>query len=462
MFRQFTRAPLQMTEGLRNQFDKLQAVNTKLHVRVANDRKFLLNELRKIGATCGYLQAEYDFYKNVSDHAPKKPFLTGMFGVYTLDVQPGVKQPYLTALCTHGGEPFNLSQIVNIHSLANKVEAGPLQKMVELLAAGAKLVHPDDPCVALLLRHSDDVTWRTATDVAGMSNALALAGVKCMTFDCRDMSKAKLSENNDLMIKGQPVSVVIPRLDENHPTGINFPLNVHPGPKYAEEWNMHTKIEMSNVLTFASIWHRLAVKRWVSHKLGKPGCMEQFISEEEAALLRTAWPESWALNDPADREVVFSMLADDPTSLVAKNMHRPRFQITSTQNRSKVGQIIDSKEHIEQIMADPGLSNVHHAYRRIQPNLHNATIIEFHDRHLFEGDACSEVTVYSQYLRDADGKVLIDQNNGIGVRTRNEDRLQWSRINYGALSSCKVVEGRKDWDWWSETTKEVPGTALFN
>lgn len=301
------------------------------------------------------------------------------------------------------------------------------------------MIHPDEPCVAVLSKPADTLALRTKVDVRGVgARLLTEHGVAAVLYlSMQDLASATFNSNGDLVFEGHRISVVYSRYDFSHPAP-SLSRALDPRCEgFMAEWPAIERMERSTAVISSNLGCRLAHRRMVQFALHAAGGVERFLQPDEARRLRRVLPEQWSLApDAPDVAAVRGMVREDPDGFVAKNMLRPRTGSGQTQDRKQSGgQIVQGREAMLALLTDEATSANYIVFRRIESCRHPATIVLEGRPHEL-AQAASEVATYGAFLAAPDGRVLVNDAAGMGVRTRPASRQHElsDALGYGAVN----------------------------
>ena len=419
---------------------------------------------------------ELEAYSNSLRYFKSKPTLFLPNSIY-LSPTTASKREEETYTCivtnVQAGEPFQLQLAHDFQRAthASGLQQTPLYTVTKTLAQAARLVHKDNPVIAILSKPAESLALRTKGDVVGVSARLQdIEGIPTVLYvSMKDLSTANIDSNGDLVYHGHKISVVYSRYDFSHPSGIfdtNPPDHAMASPEaWSCEWKAIEKMERSTAIISSNIGCRLAVRRRTHYVLvTQKDALSRFLNEEEASMVRSVLPDQWSL-DPLDGKDVVEeareLFEANPNQFVTKNVLRPRTGSGKTQDRTASGgMILKSENEIRELFTNPSRGKHYIMYRKIDARRHHARVVHENLTHDFEDTAISELAVYGAYLRvngkgddndfDTDGHALAGGVNGnvnclagVGARTSVissiNNRELAKTLGYGAISAVHVA-----------------------
>ena len=497
MLRSFCLDPTPISRGTRAARTRLQPLFHKLYDGVARDVDFLQAALEPLSRRCVWCAHEAEALGRLGPRALAKPRLLLPNSVYLQPEGDETSAGVLTVGNVQAGEPYTLELVLGqqrsseaCEARAVAPEAGPLHEVCAALAAAARLVHPSDPCVAILAGKAgqprDALALRTRLDIRGVGETLlrhhGVSAVLYPTID--DLAAATLERGSrDLLLGDRRVSCVYSRYDFSHPygrlltprdaqAGATTPL----GDALRREWRAIDAMESSSAVLSSDLGSRLAHRRAAQLALCRDGGVERFLDADEAAAMRAALPKQWALggggggSEAAEAAEARQLFALNPDGYVAKPVLRPRTGSDATQNRLASGGTPVTAAAALRALLDPPASGgaegaggeraaadgpsvdaTHYVmYPKVDASVHEARIV--HASRVVTLRAVAEVCAFGAYLTapPADGggggggggEVLINAVAGFGARTRPADATHnlAAELGYGALSGCAVYE----------------------
>ena len=192
------------------------------------------------------------------------------------------------------GEPYQLQLVHTLQRAehGSVVEDGPLRAVCAALAAAARLVHPEKPCIAILAKPLAILALRTRVDVRGVGERLrAEHGVRVLYVTIDELAGAHVdARSRDLRLGPHAVSAIYVRYDFSHPYGSHVEhgdRRLHEGElavSLRREWRAVEAMETSNAVVSSSLGSRLAHRRRVQyHLVNHAGVLERFLCENQAA-----------------------------------------------------------------------------------------------------------------------------------------------------------------------------------
>lgn len=484
MLRSFSLTPTLISARRAAALRSLQPLWNRLYDGVARDVAFVTEALDYDARRCSWVSAELEAFKRLEPHTRTKPRLLLPNSVY---LQPHDADAddvgWLTVPNVQAGEPYQNSLVNGLQNEEHAcdddmvLEPGPLRTVCGALADAARLVHPEQPVVAVLAKPLSSLALRTRVDVRGVGSRLRAAhGVRTLYVSADDLADATLEpKTNDLLLDGVRISVVYVRYDFSHPFGAHVPPESagavsegqlarlgesgYSAEALRREAAAVDLMERSSAVVSSSLGARLAHRRRVQFALTKPGALERFLTRSEAAELRGVLPQQWALGPEAGFCADDALFAfeSDPSGFVGKSSLRPRTGSGLTQGRhaSSGGMILDSERlaSLVRCTGDP-VAAWTLLYPKVEPARHDATLVHAGVVHELRRAAVSEVASYGAFLatpaagpceeagRVGVGDVLLNVNAGLGARTRpaETDHPLSAELGYGAISAVATCE----------------------
>ena len=417
------------------------------------------------------VRRELQAYNDSLQYIKSKPTLFLPNSIYLSTAEESSqKEDCYTCIVTNvqAGEPFQLQLAHDFQRAthASGLQKTPLFKVTKILARAARLIHKDNPVIAILSKPAESLALRTKGDVVGVSARLQdVEEIPTVLYvSMLDLSTAKLDFNNDLIYKGHKISVVYCRYDFSHPSG-TFDTNPSDDAQaspvaWAKEWEAIEKMERSTAIISSNIGCRLAVRRRTHYALvTEKDALRKFLDEKDADLVRSVLPDQWSL-DPLDGQEAIekarSMFEAKPDEFVAKNVLRPRTGSGKTQDRTlSGGMILKSEKEIRELFLNPSKARHYILYRKIKPKTHDSILHHENNVYNLKDSAISELAMYGAYLSlNDEGKgnsngygyaakdVFENSLAGIGSRTTIlpcVDSELAKSLGYGAISAVHVA-----------------------
>ena len=166
MHRAFTAKPLAVSAASLEHLMRLQPLWNRLYDRVGRDHAFLQHALRHSARACRWEARQLAAHGRTLARAVEKPQLLLPNSVYLPQSAPGGNGGDPDWVHTVGnvqaGEPYQLQLVHALQSAEHAdVRSGPLEAVCAAIAAAARMVHPDAPCVAILSKPRDILAQRT-------------------------------------------------------------------------------------------------------------------------------------------------------------------------------------------------------------------------------------------------------------------------------------------------------------
>ena len=462
--------PRRCDSALIHSLGALQPTLHRLYDAVARDVEFVTDAIRSRIPSCKWQAKELEVYRRMAPYAAQKARLLLPNSIY-LEVGPG--RCLLTVGNVQAGEPYHVDVLHRrmLSEGARSIQPGPLGVHCAAIAAAAALVHPDEPCVAVLTKPTSGLARRTAEDVRGVGSMLQSEyGIRHVLYvSMNDLAEAVVdSATKDLRLGPHRISVLYSRYDFSHPFGVPIG-DAHKAVEIGSsssssssssseaqrvrelwaEWETICKIESSRAIISSDMGCRLAHRRAVAYALSRPGGVERFLPDPlEVAAVRSVLPEQWSLR-PNDRESeeAAALVHADADGFIAKNVFRPRTGSGVLQDRHASGGMpTTTAEGVRGLLRDEVRREFHLLYRKLHPVTHDA-VVQHTDGtvHRIHAAAISELAAYGAFLKVPDGE-LINTSAGIAARTRPADADACGSLpalGYGALSCVaeKTAQG---------------------
>lgn len=394
----------------------------------------------------------------------RKPRLYLPFAVYVIDAEAGA--PVLINTNTAGGEPIGVEHAVRLaRERRDDTADGPMSVMAGALMAASRLVHPtsEKPCVAFYTQHWDVLESAESQSVNALTELAAHLQESCklevVYLTARDiLDHTTIDDTGDLCFGKHRISAILP---PSITTGDD--LNGHPTGKFMSdedmldetfraqcevEWKALDKIAASSAV-MAHCWLGGKV-RPLWHYLLKHEALSSLISDSEAKEIMSVTPQYLSLSTtmfPDEARVAEAIIKDasDSEQAVAVNMLRPRLTTTS---EGRIAPTISTANDFARSVFNQARD--YYAITREVPQPVHTVQVELGEEQSVSLPCHSELAVYSQYLVDADGTVLIDSANGLGVRSApvNKASELGASLGYGALGAAVSSDG---FGYWSDS-----------
>ena len=437
-----------------------QAIH-RLNDAVVRDPDLMQSALSPYTGACSFMRMDVERHVARIKFARPKPRLYLPFAVYIMDAETGT--PILINTNTAGGEPVGMEHVVRLaRHQRNDIADGPMSAMAEALSVTSRLVHPEKPCVAFYTQHWDALgtpvdsvsTLALAEMAAYLQESCELEVVYLTARDILDQTI--LDDNGDLCFGGHRISAIF---SPSITTGDD--LNGHPTGKFMSavdmldeafraqcevEWDALDKIAASSAV-MAHCW--LGGKtRPLWHYLLKHEALSSLISNSEAKQIMAVTPQYLSLSTtlfPVEAHAAEAMVdeASDTKQVVAVNILRPRLTTTS---EGRIAPTILASADLAHAVFDSNTRDYYAITRKVPQPVHTVQI-ELGGEQSVSLPCHTELAIYSQYLVDADGAVLIDSAHGLGVRSAPVDKasLLGVALGYGALGAAVVSDGLGYW-----------------
>ena len=164
--RAFTAKPFPVSAASLEHLVRLQPLWNRLYDRVGRDHAFLQHALRHSAGACRWEARQLAVHGRTLARAVEKPQLLLPNSIYVPQSAPGGGGGEPDWVHTVGnvqaGEPYQLQLVHALQSEGHAdVRSGPLHAVCAAIAAAARMVHPDAPCVAILSKPKDSLAQRT-------------------------------------------------------------------------------------------------------------------------------------------------------------------------------------------------------------------------------------------------------------------------------------------------------------
>lgn len=429
-----------------------------IHDVVMTNSDVLEKALAPFTQNCAYMKMDLERHLERIRSTRPKPRLYLPFAVYIMDRETG--QPICINTNTAGGEPVGVKAAVELaREKRYDVEEGPLDAIVKTLSVTARLVHPTEPTVAFYTQHWDALKamgkCTSADALVHLKECLKSQGINVVYLTALDILERTSIEDNtgDLIFSKQHrISAILPPSmttgdDLNgHPTGkfvsSEAMLDCSPGSFRAQceiEWGALDKIEASTAV-MAHVWLGGKVRPLWQYLL-QDNAKALCSLSNEATKIMAVMPKSYYLSPKISSGE--ALIAKDKISkgleeLVAINVLRPRLTTTSA-GRIAPTILENGSEFLGLSTKETPHLQYYAITRKVPQPCHNVNIQLGQDQTI-NASCHTELAVYSQYLVDANGDVVIDSSHGLGVRScpANKHCSEKKDLGYGALGAVCI------------------------
>ena len=271
MQRAFTSKPYGVSTAALQRLMRLQPLWNQLYDRVGRDHEFLCEALGASAHSCRWEARQLAAHGRVHARMAEKPQLLLPNSVYLPQSTAGAAEPSWvhTVGNVQAGEPYQLQLVHALQSEEHEgVRSGPLHAVCDAIAAAARLVHPEQPCVAVLSKPVARLALRTRADVRGVGARLKRehAVPTVLYLSMADLAAARVDGGGELRLGEHAISLVYSRFDFSHPFGAYQEEGEAAEAAEAEawaEWPAVEALESSRAVMSSSLGCRLAHRRLV-------------------------------------------------------------------------------------------------------------------------------------------------------------------------------------------------------